>query len=254
MLAHGERRRDSRQHFHQRASQSRIPGSGRPKQFPADETARKGLPHHHQPRASWTVKILLRHVFAWRVRSCGRRCEKQQRGESSEFRWRRNSSLHTLHVGRVTCRPRSCLKNASSPACQRWFHSSPHAGTSERVWVATALADLQRDVCRPGEALPENFYDCHTCCSLDTPQPGSGSLGIDLSIPTSLWCVSSQTPQRHLRHISKTSASQRLPHGFGRLAASISEGIPRERRPCAIILWFRLLLACSYFSQKIKVL
>lgn len=32
----------------------------------------------------------------------------------------------------------------------------PHEGTSERIRVENTLADLQRDVCRAGEALLEN--------------------------------------------------------------------------------------------------
>lgn len=97
-----------------------------------------------------------------RIRSGGRPLgEAQPCSESSEFRWRRDSSLHTLHGGGggggVTCHPRSWLKNASSPACQRWFPSDPHAGTSERFPVGSTSADLRRDVCGAGEALLENF-------------------------------------------------------------------------------------------------
>lgn len=78
----------------------------------------------------------------------------------------------------VTRHPRSCLKNASSPACQRWFPSDPHAGTSERIPVGSTSADLRRDVCGAGKfpmaATPAVPRD------MDTPQPGSGSLGIEI--------------------------------------------------------------------------
>lgn len=46
---------------------------------------------------------------------------------------------HTLHAGRATCHPRSCMKNASSRACQILFHSYPRAGTSERVLESETL-------------------------------------------------------------------------------------------------------------------
>lgn len=127
------------------ASQSRILGSQPPKEFPAIERTERRWRIRDQPSAL--------------LRRCISAGEDQERREALGgttmwrilwVRWRRNSSLHTLHVGRVTWHPRSCLKNAPPPAYQRWFRS---VGTPERARVGNTLAHLQRGVRRAGEAM-----------------------------------------------------------------------------------------------------
>lgn len=140
MLAHGELKRDSRHHFHPPDSQSRI----------------LGLSH------TWCGEVLVLAALTG--------CEDQEDQERWEAAGRSATMFQVLRVqvearllpphaprGGVTCHPRSCLKNVSSPACQRWFPSDPHAGTSEHIPVGSTSADLRRDVCGAGEALPENF-------------------------------------------------------------------------------------------------
>lgn len=210
--------------------------SRQPKEFPADETAKTCLGLWLQPGASLRAceakSITPRpHSLGFGVRL---REEDQERREAlgdttmwrilwvSEFRWRRNASQHTLQVGRVTCHPRSCLKNASSPACPTWFHSSAcgniwaHSSRKHFSWSSAWRLQGRKSSAwnLPWTVTPAVPQD------IDTPQPGSGFwLGIKLIISSSAWYISSQTPQRHSRHISNTSASQGFPHSLGRLNA-----------------------------------